>query len=47
MRSILLYSAILSLMILQMGKCDNPKDSESVDGTWLGSKAELKRGAIS
>jgi uncharacterized protein (TIGR03067 family) len=41
MRSILLYSAILSLVILQMGKCDNPKDSEIVDGTWLGSKAEL------
>jgi uncharacterized protein (TIGR03067 family) len=35
------YSAILALVILQTGKCDDPKDSERVDGTWLGSKAEL------
>ena len=41
MRSISFYSAILSLTILQTGKCDDPKDSERVDGTWLGSKAEL------
>ena len=41
MRLILLYSAILSLMILQMARCDDPKDSEVVDGTWLGAKAEL------
>jgi hypothetical protein len=42
MRSIPFYSAILSLMILQVGKCDDPKDSERVDGTWVGSKAELR-----
>ncbi len=42
MRSIPFYSAILLLMILQVGKCDDPKDSERVDGTWVGSKAELK-----
>jgi len=32
---------ILSLVILPMGKSDEPKDRERVDGTWLGSKAEL------
>ena len=41
MRSILLYAAILSLVILPTGTCDDRKDSELVDGTWVGSKAEL------
>jgi uncharacterized protein (TIGR03067 family) len=41
MRSLPFYSAILSLVILPMGKGDEPKHSERVDGTWLGSKAEL------
>jgi uncharacterized protein (TIGR03067 family) len=42
MHSIRFYPAILSLMALQLGPCDNLKDTERIDGTWVGSKAELR-----
>lgn len=41
MRWIMLFTLTLVLSVMQTAKCEDPKDSDAIQGDWLASTAEL------